>query len=192
MKLAEGAEAIISLKNNLIIKERISKNYRLKVLDEKLRKLRTRKEAKILQKLNELHISSPKLITSCDKKMIIEMEYLEGEQLSTVIDENYSKQAGAIVGKMHENNIIHGDLTTANFVVKDDKVFIIDFGLSVISKRNEDKAVDLHLFERSLEAHHTNIKEDCWDAFLESYQKHKDSNAVIKQLEKVEHRGRNK
>lgn len=190
--LSCGAEAVLFLEKNVVIKERITKKYRVKELDKKIRKFRTKREAKILQVLNDKKSICPKLISFCDKKMIIEMEYLEGVQLKEVIKENFAEQAGKIVALMHENDIIHYDLTTANFIVKNDKVFIIDFGLSFFSKRIEDKAVDLHLFERSLNAYHTLIKDQCWNAFLKGYKNYKDSDKIIKQLKKVELRGRNK
>ena len=50
--LQQGAEAIISLQQGKVHKKRIKKSYRLKEIDEKLRKLRTRKEAKLLEKLS--------------------------------------------------------------------------------------------------------------------------------------------
>ncbi len=190
--LSKGAEATIFLKENKVIKERLSKTYRLKEIDEKLRKSRTKREAKVMKTLNELKISSPKIFTFCDKKMIIEMEYIEGMPLRETLNADYASQAGKIVGLMHENDIIHDDLTTANFVVKNGGVFVIDFGLSFFSKRIEDKAVDLHLFERSLNAHHTSIKDECWKSFLESYKIYKESDLVINHLKKVERRGRNK
>ena len=42
--IEQGAEAKIFKENNLIIKERIPKDYRLKELDEKIRKQRTKRE----------------------------------------------------------------------------------------------------------------------------------------------------
>ena len=47
--IAQAAEAIIIQKENLIIKKRIKKSYRISELDEKIRKLRTRNEAKLLK-----------------------------------------------------------------------------------------------------------------------------------------------
>jgi len=194
--ISQGAEAILKLKNfgtDIIVeKKRIEKKYRIIQLDNKLRKSRTRRETKILEKLNELKIPCPKLITSCDKKMIIEMEYIKGVPLKNVMNKEFSGQVGTIIAQMHSNNIVHADLTTANFLVKNDKVYVIDFGLSFVSQRTEDKAVDIHLFERSLNAHHTLIKKECWKEFLNNYNKYSESSNVLKHLIKVEKRGRNK
>ena len=57
--IAQGAEAIIIKKNNEIIKDRLLKKYRLKELDEAIRKRRTKSEAKLLTKAAEI-INTPK------------------------------------------------------------------------------------------------------------------------------------
>ncbi len=81
MKLIkQGAEANIYLDNKKIIKERIKKNYRIEQIDSKIRKFRTRRESKVLEKVD----NAPNLIKSSDKEMKIEMGYIEGEVLSKV------------------------------------------------------------------------------------------------------------
>ena len=52
--LTQGAEAKIILKNNFVIKNRIKKGYRIKELDNKIRKLRTRSETKLLNKAGKV------------------------------------------------------------------------------------------------------------------------------------------
>ncbi len=66
------------------------------------------------------------------------------------------KEIGNLIGKMHNQNIIHGDLTTSNMIVNSNekKIYFIDFGLSFFSEKIEDKAVDLHLLKRALESKH--------------------------------------
>ena len=54
MIISQGAEAVIIKEGNNIIKNRISKSYRLEELDKKLRQFRTRREAKVLEKLQEM------------------------------------------------------------------------------------------------------------------------------------------
>jgi len=122
--IQQGAEAIISLnKNNQILKNRIKKSYRLPEIDNKLRKSRTKAESKIINKLNKI-IPVPKII-STDKENII-MQYIRGKKLSEHLESlNYkeiSKQIGKILTKLHNQNIIHGDLTTSNMIyVENDK-----------------------------------------------------------------------
>jgi len=58
--LFKGAEALILLNKNKIIKKRVKKSYRLKELDDKIRKLRTRSETKLLEKASKI-IPVPKI-----------------------------------------------------------------------------------------------------------------------------------
>jgi len=191
--LAKGAEAIIILEKDRIIKKRIKKSYRLKLIDEKLRKSRTKSEVRIMNKLSSI-VDIPKIIFS-DEKEIIEMEYIEGKKLSEDLEKlDYEKICKLIaenITKLHDCDIIHGDLTTSNMILKKDRVFFIDFGLSFHSKRIEDKAVDLHLFKQALEAKHFSIYEKCWNMIKENY-KAKDYKEILERIKKIESRGRYK
>jgi len=55
-----GAEAVILKKNSDVIKRRVKKSYRFKELDDKIRKRRTRSEAKLLDKASKF-IPIPKI-----------------------------------------------------------------------------------------------------------------------------------
>jgi TP53 regulating kinase-like protein len=57
---------------------------------------------------------------------------------------------------MHDADVVHGDLTTSNVIVRgtDSQVVLIDFGLSSISTVVEDKAVDLYVLERAFISTH--------------------------------------
>ena len=116
--LAQGAEAILTLENNQVTKSRIKKSYRISVLDEKLRKSRTKSEAKIINKLNNI-IPVPKIISTDEKQTII-MQYIEGKKLSDNLEHlNYKeicKQIAENISKMHGEGIIHSDLTTSNMI----------------------------------------------------------------------------
>jgi len=72
------------------------------------------------------------------------------------------------------------------------KIFFIDFGLGYISKKIEDKAVDIHLLKQALEAKHFKNWEVLFKSFLKGYSKSKDYKEVIERLKKVEARGRYK
>jgi len=193
--IQQGAEAIIKLKDNKIIKDRIAKGYRLPILDKKLRKQRTKREAKILEKASVL-IPVPK-IKEVEKNKL-QLEYIKGKKLSDHLDKLSNKnkiiqQAGEQTSILHDNNIIHGDLTTSNMILaNNNKLYFIDFGLSFISTRIEDKACDLHLIKQALEAKHYQFYENLFKAFLKGYKKSENYKKTIKQLEKVEKRGRYK
>ena len=196
-RIAQGAEAIIYLNKN-IIKDRIKKSYRLKEIDEKLRKFRTKREAKVIEKLSAISFPAPRLIHS-DSKEIIKMDYIKGDKLRDVLEKKdyvkLSKELGKKIAILHNNNIIHGDLTTSNMILNNinNEIFFIDFGLSFFSHKIEDKAVDLHLLKQALESKHYKIWEKCFDAAIKSYEKESNNGKeVIARLEKVEARGRYK
>jgi Kae1-associated kinase Bud32 len=197
--IGRGAEAIIIKKDKNIVKHRIKKSYRLSVIDKKLRKRRTKREAKVMEKLGK-KIPVPKIISSDNKEKIF-MEFIQGKKLSEHLDNFNRKKAKKIcekIGKqialLHNKDIIHGDLTTSNMLLKkDNQVYIIDFGLSFHSKRIEDKAVDLHLLKQALEAKHFSSWKEFFKSTIKEYKKqNKQADKIIKQLKKVESRGRYK
>jgi TP53 regulating kinase and related kinases len=195
--IAQGAEAKILLSNNFIIKDRIKKSYRISELDNKIRKQRTRAEYKLLLKAAEI-INSPKpffiqLFTQ------IKMPFIEGQKLSEHLNSFPLKkqkgmclQIGKDISKLHDSNIIHGDLTTSNMVLVEDKIFFIDFGLGFISQKLEDKAVDLHLLKQALEAKHFKNWEILWKEVEKGYKSSKEAIKVLERLKAVERRGRYK
>jgi len=150
-QIGAGAEAIIYLDKEKVKKDRVKKNYRIKEIDEALRKTRTRTEAKILEKIP---IKSPKLLKT-DGKSVIEMEFIEGDKIRDLLDLRpiLAKEIGEKVAEMHNSGIIHGDLTTSNMILNKE-IYFIDFGLSFFSDKLEDKAVDIHLFKQALESKH--------------------------------------
>ncbi|MDP3728235.1 MAG: KEOPS complex kinase/ATPase Bud32 [bacterium] len=190
--LYEGAEAKIFFRDGTVIKERVTKIYRCKEIDDVLRKKNTRKEVKLLQKA-ALHIPVPRVITHSDKEMTIEMEHIEGKKLRDVIHsvdrKNIFTRVGKKIAKLHNANIIHGDLTTSNILFHD-KIYFIDFGLGFVSTKIEDKAVDLHIIKKALESKHYMHAEECFRYLLEGYTKeNKETAAILRRLEKVEKRG---
>ena len=190
--IAHGAEAKLFLENNLILKNRFPKSYRIREIDEKLRGFRTRREAKILQKLEKINFPAPKMIKSDEKENLI-IEKINGKLVKDVLDLDYKKlciQIGQKIAILHNNSIIHGDLTTSNMILNKE-IYFIDFGLSFFSEKAEDRAVDLHLLKEGLESKHYKIWEDCFKCALGAYKKEaKNSSETLKRLEAVEKRGR--
>ena len=196
--IQQGAEAIIIKKDNEIIKKRLRKSYRIKEIDDKIRKLRTRSEGKLLAKAAKI-ISIPKLKTINEKSKEITMDFVDGKKLSEHLNDfDLKKQKtvfceiGKSISKLHDSNIIHGDLTTSNMILKNKEVYFIDFGLGFQSHKIEDKAVDLHLLKQALEAKHFKTWEILFKEILKSYSTSKDSKKVLERLKAVEKRGRYK
>lgn len=196
--IARGAEAVITKERGNIKKHRIEKGYRHPTLDEKLRKARTRQEARLLEKASQI-INAPKIIQINEPKKELVIENISGNKLSNHLEnlKNYkavAKQIGKGVAILHDSSIIHGDLTTSNLILsnKYSKVYFIDFGLGFHSARAEDKAVDIHVLKEALQAKHPKIFQSVWKFILAGYKHSKSSGMVLKQLEKVESRGRYK
>ncbi|NQU98061.1 Kae1-associated serine/threonine protein kinase [Candidatus Woesearchaeota archaeon] len=188
-RIGDGAEAIIYLDKDKVIKKRIKKSYRIKEIDEVLRKSRTRAEAKILEKVP---VKAPRL-KKTDRKETLEMSFIEGDKIRDILDKKPSlaKEIGKKVAAMHNSGIIHGDLTTSNMILKEE-IYFIDFGLSFFSEKIEDKAVDIHLFKQALKSKHYKVWEKAFKEFLKGYKDAKDYNRVIERFKIVEERGRYK
>lgn len=198
--IAQAAEAIIIREGNKIIKRRIKKSYRIPEIDENLRKKRTKKEAKLIESASKI-IHAPKIIKTDESSKEIVMQFINGKKLSDWLEKFDIKKAkhiceniGESIAKLHDSNIIHGDLTTSNMILseKDKKIYFIDFGLGFISGRNEDKAVDLHLLRQALEAKHFQHWKILFDSVIKGYKKSKNAEKILLQLQKVEARGRYK
>ncbi len=193
-ELASGAEAIIFLKENKgsvsVVKDRVPKRYRHPELDAELRRSRTRREANIIGKVP---VPKPRVLDT-DREAIIEMEFIDGTQLKQLLDTNiaWAQTVGEQLAELHDHNIIHGDLTTSNMIVRGDELVFIDFGLSFTSHDAEDKAVDIHLFKQALESKHYKIYDKAYRAFLKGYRTSKNATAILDRLQVVERRGRNK
>ena len=115
---------------------------------------------------------------------------------------------------LHSNDILHGDLTTSNVMVKPvlpsevtfnirpfskldllsatafECVYLIDFGLSFVSSKAEDKGVDLYVFKRALISTHPG-SESLFDHFLKVYlEKVEKGPQIVAKFREVEKRGR--
>lgn len=194
-QISQGAEARIYSDGKTVVKHRFEKKYRHPELDKALRKYRTRREAKILEKLRQMNFPGPVLADADDNEMKIIMNHVHGELLKDVLHENpakLSREIGKKLALLHKNNIIHDDLTTSNMILSSE-IHFIDFGLSFFSERDEDKAVDLHLLKRALESKHHTICEECFSEVVKGYKESYENAArVLSRFEVVERRGRNK
>ncbi|SJX60180.1 related to p53-related protein kinase [Sporisorium reilianum f. sp. reilianum] len=120
-----------------------------------------------------------------DETLIDADEAAAAEEQEVVLSEAEQVKLMKLIGKqlaiMHEADIIHGDLTTSNMMLRPaspdapatvdlerDEVVLIDFGLSSVSAFAEDKAVDLYVLERAFASTHP-ASESLYRAILDSY-----------------------
>jgi TP53 regulating kinase-like protein len=194
---------------NVVKKERFVKKYRILDLDLRLTRERIRAEVRAIRKIKD---KSPQLGRSLPSILLVDNRNIIMTQIKDSINVcqhlsnnsvlNNSNQneminellvsLGQIIAQIHSSGVIHGDLTTSNFLIKrnDTKQLIpIDFGLSSFSTSSEDRAVDLYVLERALISTHPNLN---FEILLQSYAKHMDKSGtdILKKLEAVRLRGR--
>ena len=177
MKLIKkGAEADIFEvnwnKTPAILKIRKPKTYRNSTLDSSIRKQRTIKESQIISEVKSFGVPSPLVYHVNVKNSSIIMQKISGTTIHDLPNSkiiSLSRRMGSMVGTLHKNGFMHGDLTTSNFILFKNKVYIIDFGLSQKSIRPEDQAVDLRLIKEILNSAHAPIMKQAWKNFLSGY-----------------------
>ncbi len=126
--------------------------------------------------------------------MEIVMEYVEGERAKEYLlrtgDYKLMRRIGENIAILHENNIVHGDLTTSNIILSGDDLVFLDFGLGAVTTSVEDFAVDLVCFEKSFIATHSDIAEEGWAALVDGYSSFSEAPRVWKRFEEVKRRAR--
>jgi len=203
--IRKGAEANLYLGEwygrRVIVKKRVEKAYRVEPLDKKIRAYRTVHEAQIMHEARKSGVPTPTIYLIDISDFTIVMEYIEGIRLRDTLN-NFSpeerlrtcRNVGNLIGRLHERSIIHGDLTTSNMIrTSDEKIFFIDFGLSLYSIEVEDRGVDLHLMKRALNSTHYRYVDQCFGAVIEGYKTEvgdKKTDRVLKKVREIEKRGR--
>lgn len=195
--LKKGAESEIYLidwyGHDAVSKIRLSKKYRHHYIDLVLRKQRTLHEANIISSAKMIGVETPFIYFLNSNNFEIIMEYIHGNMLKDNFSPEYCSELGKIVGKLHFYNIIHGDITTSNFIlVPQNRLVVIDFGLSFFSERFEDKAADIRLFKEILNSIHVEHFEKSFENFLLGYAEvyGKRSLKIFDTVNEIEQRGR--
>jgi len=202
--IQRGAEAILYLRDGErgqeLVKERVSKGYRIAQLDEKIRKQRTRAEAKLMERARANGVPVPRVRTEDEYKLI--MDYLKGRKLKDVLNSmsmdergKVCAEMGRLIATLHGAGVIHGDLTTSNMILSDTdkRVYLIDFGLGKFSLSVEDRAVDLFLLYEAIKATHFAVLDACWQEITKAYAQHfSQAKEVLARMEKIKNRRRYK
>ena len=200
--LTKGAEAIISrgtfLELPIIIKHRVPKLYRHSKIDSIIRLHRIRAEAKVMTLAWKIGVNVPSLIGIDIQNYSLFIELIQGELLYEVLETTPMKELSLIfsklgdqIGVLHTNDIIHGDLTVFNVILKvQKKPCIIDFGLSKISADIEAKADDLLTFYSTLKAIHLEFQ-NLFESFLQGYLNvYSEGKKTYQQMKKIQSRAR--
>ena len=197
-----GAEAEIRLSSymdyKVVEKRRVKKRYRIKNIDDRLISSRTKGEAKLISESRKQGVSVPIIFDVDLQQGIIIMEYIEGKRIKDIFNELDKKERESIclrigenIAWLHNGNIIHGDITTSNMILFNDRIYFIDFGLGEINNEIEAKGVDLHVLMEAIESTHSKYA-DYFKFVLEGYKKEliEDANLVINKIEEIVKRGR--
>ena len=198
----QGAEAKICVSKfmgfEVIKKSRLNKGYRIKQIDDNLISTRTKEEAKLMSESRRSGVSVPIIYDVDLKNGVITMEYLKGKRIKDILNnldekqrENICKKIGVSIARFHNNDIIHGDITTSNMILLDDKIYFFDFGLGEINSELEAKGVDLHVLMEAIESTHSKCSK-CFNYVLDGYKKElkQDANQVFKKIDEIIKRGR--
>ena len=203
--ISKGAEAYIYLTEFLglkaIKKVRIKKEYRSDFVDTRLRRQRTKREAKLLSMVKKKGIPAPSIYDLDLLNFTIILEFIEGKILRDILINNLLDKEieieifhkiGQYIGSMHKSNIIHGDLTTSNIILTPyNRIVFIDFGLGGVTTSIEDKGIELRVFYTSLNSKHYDKIIYLFEAFLNGYSEiNPNAEEVIRKFHEISERGR--
>ena len=183
-----------------VYKVRRRLDYRLETLDRMLRTQRTIHEAGMIAAAKQAAVESPFLYFVSPRRATIVMEHVAGTRMKDAVSEGGSSDAGPLfrklgssVARLHEAGIMHGDVTTANVIIRGGDLVFIDFGLSAHTTRVEDFAVDLRLIKETITGAHAAVAPQAIEALFEGYTDvvgEKAAKAARRQLRQIERRGR--
>jgi TP53 regulating kinase-like protein len=192
-----GAEADIFLTEwggqKAISKVRAPKLYRHRELDAEIRKHRTIYESNFLSAAKVAGVRSPYVYFVDPVKAEIIMEFVEGKTVRDAITTAICIDLGRYAALLHSSNIMHGDLTTSNFILHDKHgLALLDFGLAYYSERTEDAATDIRLIKEAFTSAHIEVKR-AFENFVEGYSSVRGKNTtgrILENVKEIERRGR--
>jgi len=199
--IRRGAEAEIRIGTwmgrRVIVKSRVPKTYRHQELDRSLRSSRTKNEARLIQEARNHGVPTPIIYDVDLDEAEIVMEEIRGERVKDVLGrtdpasvEKICDEIGRLTAVLHSNGIVHGDLTTSNMILRDGRIWLIDFSLGGRKATIEEMGVDLHLVKQAFLSAHSEIF-DSFQIVLDSYKRNfEGAEDVIDRVREIEGRGR--
>jgi N6-L-threonylcarbamoyladenine synthase/protein kinase Bud32 len=171
-----------------VYKRRRSKAYRHPTLDERLRRRRTRSEARLTSEARRLGVPTPVVFDVDPREGRLELEYVGDSDLTDAISAAAVRDVGRHLARCHEAGFVHGDPTPRNVRVGDSHTVLIDFGLGYYTDDVEDYAMDLHVFSGAIGGT-ADDPAGLIDAFEEAY-RNAGTEGVLQRLREIESRGR--
>ncbi|WP_207586925.1 bifunctional N(6)-L-threonylcarbamoyladenine synthase/serine/threonine protein kinase [Halomontanus rarus] len=195
-----GAEALVTVEGDRVVKRRLPKRYRHPDLDDRLRRERTTLEARLTSLARREGVPTPVIVDVDLREATLEFEFVGEVDLRDGLTESRVRDVGKHLATIHRAGFVHGDPTTRNVRVgrgqcdtgdasdSTDRTYLIDFGLGYHTDHLEDYAMDLHVFDQSLVGT-ADDPEPLREAFREGYREAGEQR-VLGRLRDVEARGR--
>ena len=161
------------------------------MLDDDLRRRRTISESKMIMLAKEFGLRTPYIYFVDPFRAEIVMEFISGTRASKVLTSSICNEIGRFVSTLHLFNIIHGDLTPANFIVNR-KITMIDMGLSFHSTRREDKDYGYKIIQGNPEEYYYRYYSEFFGDFLDGYKSvnSKELEKILQRIDEIETRKR--
>jgi N6-L-threonylcarbamoyladenine synthase/protein kinase Bud32 len=193
----QGAEATVQFVDGRVVKRRLPRRYRHPELDERLRRERTRREARLTSEARRRGVPTPVVRDVDTREATITFDYVGDCDLRAALTPDRVRAVARHLATLHDAGVVHGDPTTRNVRVTtgdgaqaDGRVYLVDFGLGYATRDEEDHAVDLHVFGQSL-AGTADDAADLRAAAEAAYREASDRpDVVLGRLRSVEGRGR--
>ncbi|RLM59844.1 bifunctional N(6)-L-threonylcarbamoyladenine synthase/serine/threonine protein kinase [Halobellus sp. Atlit-31R] len=183
-----GAEATVTFERDRVVKRRVPKAYRHPALDDRLRAERTRAEARLTSAARRVGVPTPVVYDVDPREGTLVFEYVGDDDLAVALAADRCRAVGRHLATIHDAGFVHGDPTTRNVRVGDERTYLVDFGLGYHTGHVEDYAMDLHVFKQSV-AGTADDAAPLLDAFESGYAA-VGREAVRRRLREIEGRGR--
>jgi N6-L-threonylcarbamoyladenine synthase/protein kinase Bud32 len=183
-----GAEALVEVGPDRVVKRRRPKPYRHPGLDGRLRRERTRSEARLTSEARREGVPTPVVLDVDDVEATLTFETVGEADLRDALTVSGVRDVARHLAALHRAGLVHGDPTPRNARTGPERTYLIDFGLGYYTDDREDHAMDLHVFEQSVRGT-TDDADDLVEAFEAAYREAGDPR-VLDRLRGIEGRGR--
>jgi len=182
-----AAESVVSRTRRLgldvAVKERRAKRYRHPSIDSRLTNERIVQESRLIPLARRARVRVPAVLDVDLARSSLVIEFVPGPTAKEMIERakgrdssreksRLCREIGRMAGRLHAAGIVHGDLTTSNFIVSPEGPVMIDFGLARRADDDESRGADLILLEhafRGLHPEQASLLAEVWRGYRESF-----------------------
>ena len=116
-----------------MVKDKFGHTYAMKMFQSRVKAVKIKEEVQLQRRCSDLGIS-PKIVDYDTEKRFIVMEKMDGHLVDVLkstnglLSENLQKQLVHIFKMLDKANVFHGDANLMNYMMRDGRLYIIDFG----------------------------------------------------------------